>query len=358
MSTTDLVLKLRFKRILFLMGYYSPLEVELSHYQDTKGKAKRTTLTDLDVLGIRYDSLLVPHKIVADCKSGKHVSDSNRLFWLRGVADYFGADVGYYIRPKIDRHARAMAPKLGLRVLDERDLLELETNLNAKQLTLPLADPELYNKRQELWGIGKQEGKSPNPEDLVRKHVYSYLSYLSWSIEQYRNLFQLIHHFTGVAHLLKADSQKDVVLAYAGLERFALCLLEIGSDIHNRGVSNILGNARVYLYGGHMALRERERFFSLLRNATGSTDELDPPYLADIIEVVNRMIRNHSGASKLLPYLEAIFGCHLLANGLDPNTVFDGKMDIGAVVLARDMCNSFCRSTGLSNTLYTYLLDL
>jgi hypothetical protein len=67
------------------------------------------------VLGIRFDQLFVQHRIVGDCKSGKTVSDIGRVFWLKGVKEYFGADLGYYIRPQIDMHARAIAQMLVLR---------------------------------------------------------------------------------------------------------------------------------------------------------------------------------------------------------------------------------------------------
>lgn len=134
----DLLLKLRFKRILFALGYYSPLEVELSHYgDDGAGRHKRASLTDLDVLGIKFDPVLTVHRVVADCKSGRQVSDPNRLFWLRGVSDYFGANDAYFLRPTVGDHARAVAPKLGLRVLDEAELRSLEINLGVDQIPIP-----------------------------------------------------------------------------------------------------------------------------------------------------------------------------------------------------------------------------
>ena len=79
----DLALKLRLRRILFSQGYWCPIEVELSHYDNLGTTVKRSSLTDLDVLGIRYDRLFASHKIVGDCKTGRNVSDANRLFWIR-----------------------------------------------------------------------------------------------------------------------------------------------------------------------------------------------------------------------------------------------------------------------------------
>lgn len=355
----DLDFKLRFKRILFLMEYYSPLEVMLSqYYEDSNGNRKRNDLTDLDVLGIRYDCVLNPHKIVCDCKTGRRVSDANRLFWLRGICDYFGADTGYFIQMKLDTHVRAIAPKLGLRVLDEKELSNLEKSLKADSLVLPISDYKFYEERQNLWGINIPKGTTPTKEQLEIKEVFTYLSYLYWYYEPHRNLLNLITRYQKVSHLLRNDNPRDVLLVYTGLERFAHCLLEMGSYIHARGLSDIRMNARIYLYGGINALREREDLFKLMNQAGLTRDNIDPPYLQEVLEVTNRMLRNPHAASKVLSYLEAIYGwCVQLGNNsLEP--VFNGNIETGAIVLARDMCISFCVATGLRENLFSALLAL
>ena len=86
----DLSLKLRFRRILFSQGYWCPIEVELSQYEQFGKSVKRYSLTDLDVLGIRYDHLFTRLVVVGDCKSGKNVSDISRLFWIKGVSEILG----------------------------------------------------------------------------------------------------------------------------------------------------------------------------------------------------------------------------------------------------------------------------
>jgi hypothetical protein len=355
----DLNFKLRFKRLLFMMGYYSPIEVMLSqYYEDSSGNAKRLDLTDLDVLGIKYDSLLNPHKVACDCKTGRNVSDANRLFWLRGVCDYFEADLGYFLRTKVDSHARAMAPKLGLRILDEKELYNLEKDYKVESLVIPLTNYEFHVERQEKWGINVPKGSTPTKEELELKNVYSYLSYLYWFFEPHKNLFNLISRFNKVSHFLKNTNPRDVLLAYTGLERFALCLLEMGSYIHARGLSDVKMNARIYLYGGFMELREREELFKLLRQATPIQENLDPPYLQDTLEVTNRMLHNPQAASKVLPYLEAIYSWCVQLGNKELEPVFNGKIETGAIVLARDMCINFCQATGLKENLFSELFAL
>lgn len=357
-SDKDIALKLRFKRILFQMGYYTPIEVELSHYETLGMEMKRKSITDLDVLGIKFDPVLNPHKVVCDCKSGKSVSDPNRLFWLRGVMDYFGANEGYYLRPKIGSHARAVAPKMGLRVIDEKELQALEANLNVGSLPLPLHEPSFYEQQQKLWGISIPNTSKATPDQIELKNTYSYLSYQYWYIEQHRNLFMLVACFQKIAHLLDPTNSRDVFLAYTAIERFAHCLLEMGSAIYTRGLSNFQQNARIYLYGGPLALRDREEFFRLLNKLTLVREPLDPPFLEDTIELANRIVRNPYPAAEVLRYLEAIYGWCVQLSNPDISPVFGGSPLTGAIVLARDIAITFVKVTGIRQELFSSILAL
>ena len=354
----DLHLKLRFKRILFALGYYSPLEVELSHYgDDGKGRHKRASLTDLDVLGIKVDPVLTVHRVVADCKSGK-VSDPNRLFWLRGVSDYFGANDAYFLRPVIGDHARAIAPKLGLRALDEKELRALELNLRVDDIPIPLADPDFYEMRNSLWGISVQKGQDITSDQLLRKGVYAYLTYLYWYIDPHRNLFNLISRVSKVAHLLRNNNKEDVLLAYAALQRFVLCLIEIGAYVYSRGISEIHQNVRNYIFGGPLGIKEREQLFKLVEQLTGHKEELDPNYLSEVVELLNRFIKNPVEASNVLLYMDATYDwCELMGN-TDLTGVFGMSTNTGSIVLARDACICFARATGLREDLFPGLMSL
>lgn len=354
----DLELKLRFKRILFLQGYYSPLEVELSHYSEIEPRNRRG-LTDLDVLGIKFDVVLTPHKVVGDCKSGR-VSDPNRLFWLRGVSDYFGANVAYFLRPQIGVHARAIAPKLGLRTIDENELSQLEDNLDASNLVIPIADLGFHVSKTSLWGINVSKGQKPTERQMRKKELYQYLSYTYWYVDANRNLFMLIERCQQIADLLSPKDPADVQLAYSALERFALCLMETGNFVYSRGLSEIPKHVRAYLYGGSIALRERQQLFAELQKLRlpGLEKQLDPEYLDDVTELIYRVISHPHSASKILQYLEAIYDWCVLLGKQDLSEVFSPQLDIGSIVLSRDVCITFCKATGLNEELFGVLLNL
>jgi hypothetical protein len=354
----DLDLKLRFRRVLFCQGYWSPIEVELSQYENLGTSVKRRSLTDLDVLGIKYDKLFTPFRVVGDCKSGKNISDVNRLFWLKGIKDYFGADQAYFIHPVVKSHTRGIAPKLGVRILDEKALLSVEDNLEVTKFALPLADRSVHEAVTELWGIDVPKGAKPTKEQLELKKVYSYLSYSYWYIEQYRNILSIIDHFTSIAPLLNENNDRHVLLAYTGLERFVHSLMEAANYILAQGGTSIVRDTRTYIYGGALTLREKEEFFRLLRNLTQSNEQLDPPYFQDVVELLGRMIRNPSGACDVLRHLNAIYlWCVHLGNNTLLSLDDDGE-NTAAIVLTRDAAQTFAKVTGMKEVIYSKILAL
>lgn len=354
----DLNLKLRFRRILFCQGYWSPIEVELSHYDNLGSSLKRRSLTDLDVLGIKYDSLFTPFRVVGDCKSGKNISTTNRLFWLKGIKEFFGADQAYFLHPIVKTHTRGIAPKLGVRILDDKALLLVEDNLGIAGFDLPLADIETHKNITNLWGINVPRGAMPTKEQLELKKVYSYLSYSYWYIEQYRNILNLIDHYKRIAPLLSETNDSHILLAYKGLERFVHSLMEIANHVLAKGGTNILGDARAYIYGGALSLREKEEFFQLLSDLSDSNQQLDPSYFRDVVELLSRMIRNPSGACDILRHLNAIYlWCvHL---GKDTLLILDNDSEnTAAVVLSRDAAQTFAKVTGMKESIYKEILAL
>ena len=354
----DLNLKLRFRKILFYQGYWCPIEVELSQYESSGKTLKRVSLTDLDVLGIRYDNLFTRSVVVGDCKSGKNVPDISRLFWIKGVSDYFGADQAYFIPAMIGDHARGIAPKLGLRILDESALVALENNLKIAEQALPWSDLPTYQSISHSWGIDIPKGTTPNDEQLRFKKVYSYLSYSYWYISQHRNLLSTIEQFREIATLLDSRNPRHILLAYSGLERFAHSILETITFVFAQGSRNVLGDSRKYIYGGNLELKEKEQFFLLLRSLTKSNEQLDPPYLQDIIELIGRMLRNPVGASDVLRHLSAtyLWCVHLKNKNLIP--LKGDKENTAAIVLARDAANTFCKASGIPLELFGNLTSL
>jgi hypothetical protein len=123
-------------------------------------------------------------------------------------------------------------------------------------------------------------------------------------------------------------------------------------------MTNIPRNFRNYIYGGPLALNEKERFLQLLRNLSGSNEQLDPPYLPDVIELVGRIIRNPTGGIDILRHIEAIYlWCvNLKNNALLP---LDGESDnTAAIVLSREAAKVFIGITGINTSLFSEIEKL
>lgn len=352
----DLMLKLRLRRLLFSQGYWAPIEIELSHYEHlgTEGM-RRKPLTDLDVLGIRYDTFFTPHRIVGDCKSGK-VQDAGRLFWLRGVMDYFGAHQAYFLRPSISNNARSIAPKMGLRVLDETELSQLEKTFSADGFPNCLADEGVEQKVVDLWGIGPVATGSPLSEEQVAlKPLFSHLSYTHWYLDAHRCLLALLGEAEKVARFLNPANPRHVVLAHVAAERFALCLLDIANHVCSQGGGNIVRDARTYLYGGPLDLREKEDFFELMRQITKSGIQLDPVWLNEVLEQLGRMIRNPIGAADILRHLFAATIWVAVLGHRNLPELSPGSTNVAAVSLATDIAITFCSVTRFPRDLFPWI---
>lgn len=356
----DLPLKLRLRRLFFSQGYWSPIEVDLSHYEDlgVGSGVKRRSLTDLDVLGIKFDPLFTQHRVVADCKSGKNVSDANRLFWLRGVMDYFGADQAYFVRSKMDAHFRAIAPKMGLRAINDTELAAMEKATAATAFPIPLADVSFYQSVRNLWGIQVSSDTKITQEQIRLKKVYSYLSYTYWYIERYRNLLTNVGYFESIAELLDPANERHVLLAYTGAQRFAHSLLEAAQYVLSMGATDIPHYGRMYLYGGPLGLKDKEKFFGLLNKATGFKEQLDPPWLPAVTELLGRMLAHPAGAADVLRHLEAIFLCCVRLGTPKLPELTTGLVNTAALVLAKDTAFTFVKAAGIPEGLFAHLKAL
>lgn len=307
----DLALKLRMRRTLWVQGYYCPLEVDISHYEYDQRQLRRHALTDIDVLGIRFDADLRAHAILVDCKSGKE-SEPSRIFWLRGVMDFFEAEQGVFVKTKVHSHARALAPRLGIRVLDEEGLARLEHILRAEKVAGAFVDETRYATMASLWGIDVPKGGKPTAAQLRVKDVAHYLQYLYWMVDEYRNVQTVIEKLAGIASDLDPADARSKYLAYVGLQRLCLSLLRLAGDVIGRGLGDVQRQVRGYLFGGPLLLREREELLAAVEairqqaKLGGDTLVLEPPYYAELVEVVNKLIQYAPDASQILRLEEAV----------------------------------------------------
>lgn len=361
----DTPLKLRIRRILWAQGYHCPLEVDLSHfeYEQTGRTLKRSPITDIDVLGICFEPDLRYKTIVVDCKSGKE-SEPNRLFWIRGLMDFFGAQEGIFVKSKLHSHARALAPRLSIRVLDEKGLIAIEKALDVEKICIYLTDNSIHKKSQYLWGVKFPKGHKPLEPELTLKSAYQYLQYLYWMIEEYRNIQTIMDRFSAIKEILDYKDLKYKYLVNVGLQRLALSILKMASEVADRDITGIRQQSRTYLFGGPFFLREREHTIHLLNQLTKETTliheeiKLEPDYFDELIEIVNKIISNSFSASKILQHLDVVLLGSVLGSEKDIEKALGPKYSTDALVIAKRIARMFQKYSGFNERVLEELFSL
>src|SRR5581483_1868929 len=363
-NVRDLPLKLRIKKILEIQGYHCPLEVVLSHFesQEAKQNLKRILLTDIDVLGIRFESDLRQTVIIADCKSGKE-SEANRIFWLRGVMDFFHAQEGIFIKTHLHTHARSLAPMLGIRVLDEQGLAILEKGLGLENTAHYADDMLVYERASNLWVIHVKDDEKPTERQLVLKSVYQYLQYKYWMADDYVNIQTIIELFSDIKSDITPDHLKSKFLAFMGLQRLSLSVLKMASKVAACDPTNVGRQFKIAFFGGEQRMNTSLQIIEYLNQInkhirSNEKIELEPEYFNELAEIVNRIILNSLYASKILQHLDTVVSEHLFGSERNLEDVMGPKYSTEALVLLKRIATMFCKYTGIKNELFEKLWAL
>lgn len=361
----DLPLKLRIKRILESQGYHCPLEVVLSHFenQETKQDLKKYLLTDIDVLGIRFEPDLRQANIIADCKSGRE-SESNRIFWLRGVMDFFQAQEGIFVKTQLSPQTRAFAPKLGIRVLDEKGLQTLEESLGIQESSAFLDNGmALYERMEKLWGVKLEDGQKPTQKALEVKSVYTYLQYNYWVLEDYINVQTIIDRFGRIKTEVNPADLKSKYLAFIGLQRLSLSIIKMAGFVAAQDLNDVARLFKTAFFGGTYRMRNSRQIIEYLDrlsdlNKIGERLELEPPYFNELVEIANRVILNSRNATGILRHLDAILTEQLFGAKQGLENVLGSMYSTEALVLLKRIAAMFVKSARLHQDVFAELWEL
>jgi len=108
------------------------LEVDVDSAQ--RLDARRSLLTDIDVLAVAQSPIGQPCRYIFDCKSGARESAISRAFWLSGVMTRLSVDHGFVILNKkinISNDHRASARDLAVTLVHEPDFESLASGMQA-----------------------------------------------------------------------------------------------------------------------------------------------------------------------------------------------------------------------------------
>lgn len=301
-SDKDLALKVAIRRLLWRMGCSTRLDVRLRAYvPERAGKSPAQDLTDLDVLGIGFTPGGQLHTTFADCRSSEGRA-LERMFWVRGVADFVAADDAFLVRAHdVPPAVRTLAGRLSIGILTPADFAAMETTFptNLNLTDGPLAC--LFNR--ESAGLHLD---AHNNADRKLRRLLNYLEFDYWIYEPHRNTTQLVAHLSDVVAILDPANRQHRTLFYDCVWHYALTAARAAAFVRSTRMGAVPTAVETYVAGGELALREKAGLAQALESAGWpvSSGVVQPPYLQAMTELINRYLIRPTETAHVLRYAE------------------------------------------------------
>jgi hypothetical protein len=313
-SEHDLGLKVAARRLLWRMGYSTRLDVPLRAVgaqgePGDPGTARRSApeaFTDLDVLGLTIVGTFRLQSAIVDCKTSPRGS-TERMFWIRGVADFFSADTAFMVREhQVSEAARQLVARLGIAALTSEDLGRLE---QVHPSSLPLDQEPL----SWLFERGRAASTLSAFTDLDRKlrRLLDYRQFDYWVNEEHRNPVQLVEHLRHSARHLDSRNPLHLALVLDCAWLYLVTLSHLVEQIRAAHLADPDIGLRQYLFGGPAGLQEKQQLARLLEGLRSSgalpqAVQIDPlpEYFPALRELALRVMRRPFGVLPALRLLE------------------------------------------------------
>jgi hypothetical protein len=307
----DLGLKVTSRRLLWRMGFATRIDVPLRAFIPTskaRGRQGRyESFTDLDVLGVGIAPGFSVQTVISDCKTSPRGS-TERMFWIRGVADFFQADEAWMVRSAgVTAAARQLSGRLRISVLEPTDLARLE---EYHPTDLPLSEPGLSFLFSEEAVARYMKAFTVLDKKLDKLLEYRQFDY--WVYDEHRNLIQLVAHLAEAVRHLDASQPAHRAIFYELAWLYTLSLAHAAAHIRAVHVTDIDTSLREYLFGGQVEFQEKQKLAVILsrlasRGApTSAEDGVLPSWYPSLLELLTRQLRRPRVVADQLRYAEWI----------------------------------------------------
>lgn len=341
MSELDLGLKVASRRLLWRMGFTTRVDVPLRAFiPPSAGRrgSRYETYTDLDVLGIAVSPGFALRSVIADCKTTQRGS-TERMFWVRGVSDFFAADDAWMVRTGgVTAASRQLAARLGISVIEPTDLARLEEFHPSE---LPLEDGPLallFDETRVAAVLKALTTIDRKLEPLVEYRQFDY-----WVYDEHRNLLQVVAHLTAAAKHLDASQPTHRALFIDCAWLYTLSLAHACANVRAVHVSDVDTALQQYLFGGQMALQEKRKLAAALAHyapvgVTADDDGVLPFWYGQLLELITRHLRRPTLISEELRYAEWITEAQLAKETCTLADAFGSSFSPIAAKLLADVC--------------------
>lgn len=378
MTELDLSLKVSSRRLLWRMGFSTRVDVPLralspaqpARAADTSlvrgrgsdqrpagarnGGAPRSgspeSFTDLDVLGISLAPGFRVQSAIVDCKTGSS-SAISRMFWLRGLTEFFTADSTYMVRERaISPGGRQLARRLGIAALTGSEVSLLE-ELHPTALPLESEPLSLLFDEEHVAKVFSRLAE----QDRRIKSLVDFQQFDYWVFDEHLNLMQVVEHLARVSSSLSGSNSQHlgIVLDCAWLYVLSLAhALEAVRDVH---ISDVAYGLREYMMGGINRLKEREQLqelFGRLQARGQIPSDVDvsalPAYFQGVLELATRLLRRGELIVDAMRYLEVTSSLAIGGVRMSAAQAFQSEFDPVVGKLAMNVVAFLVRSAGLN----------
>lgn len=344
MSEFDLGLKVGVRSLMWAMGFSTRLDVVLRGHERADG-GPAETFTDLDVLGVSVTPGYRLSMSIADCKSGRTDKPTARMFWVRGVADLFGADGAMLVREhEVLDSTRQLSEKLGITVLPAADLAHMQA-LHGPPVPEGSPLSILFDKTAVEAHL-----KAYTRMDRRLKPLIDYRDFDYWVYDDHRNPFQLVAHLADSVRFLKPKDPNHLSMFFDLTWLYLVTLIKVTEHVRGAFLSDPNRGLQEYLYGGPTGLKEKMQVAELLQSlrpeGAKERDHL-PDYYPTLRELVTRLMRRPNHMQNALRQAEAASALTAIRRRTTLATAFGTEFDEIAAKLVADVCGFLVSAAGL-----------
>jgi len=299
-------LERRAHRLAWNLGYFSRRQIIL--YSDGGN-----SITDIDVIGMKFDEILSSDVLLIETKSEKGFAS---ILKLKGLLEYFTTKSAFMIRPNITPDIIRFSEKLNINALHTSRLDEIEDSLNIDADDWSLSYSAEYDSYKDELLMLLEKAKFRDEIALLNDFWEEQDSYSSM-----KSLISAIN-FVRARYDAEKDGEIKNSLAFLLSEYislFSVSLLKSAGILYKYPTHQ---RSRIFhekLISGKLPFREKEdlldKFFSFLKSYTKSLGKkmmvkredltLLPIYHDDLYSLINNFI-DLSRHSRILPLITDI----------------------------------------------------
>lgn len=305
-ATKGIDLELRAHRLSWHLGYFPRRRIFL--YSD-----EGNPITDIDVIGIRFDSTYSSNYLLIETKSEKGFAS---ILKIKGLLAYYNSNTAYIIRPNITPDIMRFAESLSISAFhtSRLDEIEEELGINEEDWSYSYSPDNDYTVNHYV-ELLKENGYNTEL-DLVN---------LFW---EERDSFSIIKKIISATSKLYVDYNKNngelkQALKYLNLELmviFITSLMRCCGELYNYPTHQRKVFFLERLVSGKLSYMEKEdlmdKFYSFLKNYSKSIGvklelkrrdlSLVPSYGNELYDLINIFIEQSKSVDKFALFLDVL----------------------------------------------------